>query len=93
MVGGLVGGILIGFLADSSVFGEPDEAADGLFAGGGIDLLVEQIFANVFVLIFAFVVTYVIAKGLDAAIGLRVDEEAEQVGLDQSEHAETAYNS
>jgi Amt family ammonium transporter len=37
-------------------------------------------------------VTFGIAKGLDAVIGLRVSEEAEAVGLDQAEHAETAYN-
>ncbi len=92
LVGGLVGGVMIGFFADSEVFGPADEAADGLFAGGGVELLVEQIFANVFVLIFAFVVTFAIAKALDVTIGLRADEEAEQIGLDQSEHAETAYN-
>ncbi|MEL7156921.1 MAG: ammonium transporter [Actinomycetota bacterium] len=92
LVGGLVGGILIGFFADSSLFGEPDEAADGLFAGGGVDLLVEQIFANVFVLVFAFVVTYLIARALDATIGLRVDEEDERTGLDTTQHSETAYS-
>jgi Amt family ammonium transporter len=92
MVGGLVGGIMIGFLADSSVFGEADPEADGLLAGGGFGLLGEQIFANAFVLAFAFVVTYVIARAIDATMGLRVDEEAEQIGLDQSEHAESAYN-
>ncbi len=92
LVGGLVGGILIGLFADSSVFGEADEAMDGLFAGGGADLLIEQIFANAFVLIFAFVATYIIAKALDMVMGLRVDEDSEQIGLDQSEHAERAYS-
>ncbi len=43
------------------------------------------------VLIFSFVLTYGIAKVLDATIGLRVSEEDEQTGLDLSEHAETAY--
>lgn len=92
LVGGLVGGVMIGFFADSSIFGEVNEEMDGLFAGGGASLLIEQIFANLFVLVFAFVVTYIIAKALDMTIGLRVDEEGEQIGLDQSEHAETAYS-
>lgn len=92
LVGGLVGGILIGFTADSGVFGGEAEFENGLFAGGGGGLLFEQIFANVFVLIFAFIVTYAIAKVLDMTMGLRVDEDAEQVGLDQGEHAETAYS-
>ena len=34
---------------------------------------------------------FIIAKVLDATIGLRVSEEAELQGLDTSEHAETAY--
>ncbi|MGI9598332.1 MAG: ammonium transporter [Acidimicrobiales bacterium] len=92
LVGGLVGGIMIGFFADGEAVGEANEANDGLFAGGGSDLLVEQVFANAFVLIFAFAATFIIAKALDAVLGLRADEEAEQIGLDQSEHAETAYS-
>ncbi len=92
LVGGLVGGILIGFLADSSVFGEANPGKDGLFAGGGAGLLGEQILANVVVLIYSFVITYTIAKVLDRVIGLRVDEDSERSGLDRSEHAEAAYS-
>ena len=92
LVGGLAGGVLIGFFADSGVFGQSNPDADGLFAGGGAGLLGEQIFANLFVMVFAFVVTFVIAKAIDMTLGLRVDDEAEQVGLDRSEHAEAAYS-
>jgi Amt family ammonium transporter len=92
LVGGLVGGILIGFFADSAVLGDPNPEADGVFAGGGAGLLGEQIFANLFVLVFAFAATFVIAKALDATLGLRVDAETEQIGLDRSEHAEAAYS-
>ena len=41
--------------------------------------------------VFAFVVTYGMAKLLDATIGLRVSDAQEEVGLDISEHAERAY--
>jgi Amt family ammonium transporter len=94
MVGGLVGGILIGFFADPEIYGVDSDVFEGtgLFAGGGAELLIEQIFANIFVMIFAFIATYIIAKALDLAMGLRVDEDAEQIGLDQSQHAETAYS-
>jgi Amt family ammonium transporter len=95
MVGGLVGGVMIGFLANPEIFaveGEELPFEEGLFAGGGAGLLIEQIFANLVALVFAFVVTYVIARAIDAVLGLRVDEDAEQIGLDQSEHAESAYN-
>ncbi len=95
MVGGLVGGVMIGFLANPEIFPLVDgELAfeEGLFAGGGAGLLAEQIFANLFAGVFAFLVTYAIARAIDATMGLRVDEDAEQIGLDQNEHAESAYN-
>ena len=49
--------------------------------------------AVVVVLAFSFVATLIIGKGVDLVIGLRVDEAAEEEGLDISQHAETAYSS
>ncbi|MCP4227791.1 MAG: ammonium transporter [Actinomycetia bacterium] len=92
LVGGRVGGILSGLFAASGVFGQSNPDADGLFAGGGFALLGEQILANVVVLVFAFVVTFIVAKAIDMTLGLRVDTESEQIGLDRSEHAEAAYS-
>jgi Amt family ammonium transporter len=92
MVGGLVGGVMIGLVADSTVFGESVPEQNGLFAGGGADLLIEQIFANIFALVFAFALTFAIAKVLDVTIGLRVSDDEELEGLDRTQHAETAYN-
>ena len=70
----------------------PDASRDVLDAGGA-GLLVEQVLANAVAMVFSFVVTYAIAKVLDATIGLRVSEETEVEGLDIKEHAETAYSS
>ncbi|MDH5237910.1 MAG: ammonia channel protein, partial [Acidimicrobiia bacterium] len=84
-VGGLVGGVLLGFLANADVNG-----VDGVFFGDS-GLLASQLIAMGSVVLFSGVVTFVIAKGLDLVIGLRVDEESEAIGLDQSLHAETAY--
>lgn len=92
MVGGLLGGILIGFVADSSQFAARTARYDGLLVGGGGRLLGEQLLANAVVLVYAFVVTYAIAWVLNRTIGLRVTEENEAMGLDQSEHAEAAYS-
>jgi ammonium transporter, Amt family len=93
MVGGIIGGVAIGFFADSAIIGStPGDFADGLFFGGGAELLVEQVFSIVVVLAFSFVVTFVLAKVLDAVIGLRVPDEVEVGGLDQAEHAEAGYN-
>ncbi len=90
--GGIIGGLLLGLFADNSAINnEIAEFQDGLFFGGG-ELLIDQIVAMASVVAFSFALTWVIAKGIDATIGLRVSPEAEDVGLDQSEHAETAYN-
>lgn len=89
LVGGVVGSLLLGFFADTGVNGE----FDGLFYGGGIELFKDQLVAGLVVGAFSFVATYVIAKAIDATMGLRVDEDAELEGLDQNQHAESAYTS
>jgi Amt family ammonium transporter len=40
---------------------------------------------------FAFSITWLLAKLVDATIGLRVTPEEETVGLDISQHGERAY--
>ncbi len=40
----------------------------------------------------AFVVTLILAKIIDATIGLRVTDQEESVGLDISQHADKAYS-
>jgi ammonium transporter, Amt family len=91
LVGGLVGTLLLGFFADASI--NPVVTNEGVFLGGGGDLLVDQIVAAAVTIAFSFVASYIIAKVIDVTIGLRVDEAAEDEGLDLSQHAETAYAS
>jgi len=88
LVGGIIGTILLGLFADTSV---NEGGADGLLYGGGTELLIDQTVAAVAVMAYSFVVTYIIAKVIDATMGLRVEETAERTGLDQSQHAESAY--
>jgi len=40
---------------------------------------------------YAFVISYVLARLVDATIGLRVTEDEEYVGLDIAVHGEKAY--
>ena len=89
LVGGIVGSLLLGFFGDVSATGY---GFDGLFFGGGTDLLVDQLVAVGSALVYSAVVTLIIAKVVDLIFGLRVDEEAEDTGLDLSQHAETAYS-
>jgi len=88
LVGGLAGSLLLGLFADTAINGL---GADGLFFGGGTGLLGKQALASGATFVFSFVVTYIVAKVLDATIGIRVSTEQELVGLDQSQHAESAY--
>ena len=43
------------------------------------------------VIAYAAVATFVIVKVVDLVLGLRVDSEAEEVGLDLAVHGEAAY--
>jgi Amt family ammonium transporter len=90
-VGGLTGGLLLGLFADSSAIPGKD-FDDGLFFGGGVELLLDQIVAMLSVVGLSFIGTLIIVKIIDATIGLRVEDEIEQTGLDRALHAESAYN-
>jgi Amt family ammonium transporter len=54
--------------------------------------LVSQLIGVGVVCVYAFVVSWIILKGTDVVMGLRISEEAEHQGLDYTEHSETAYN-
>ncbi|MFT3887904.1 MAG: ammonium transporter [Arachnia sp.] len=88
LVGGLVGTLLIGLLADP----QSPAAVAGLFYGGGVDQLWRQALGAGIVMVYSFVVTFIIAKILDRVMGLRVAPEAETIGVDTAEHAETGYD-
>ncbi|WP_426571208.1 ammonium transporter [Aquihabitans sp. McL0605] len=91
LVGGIFGSLVLGLFADKAI--NPAVTHPGLFMdGGSLELLKDQAVGTVVVFAFSFVVTYAIARGVSATIGLRVDEETEDIGLDQVLHSETAYN-
>jgi Amt family ammonium transporter len=90
LVGGLLGSLLLGFFADKSATGA---GTDGVFFGGGWGLLADQVVAVAAVLLFSGVASWILAVAIDKTMGLRVSSEAEQIGLDQTQHAEAAYQS
>src|SRR5687768_362582 len=90
LVGGIVGSLLLGFFGDASATGL---GTDGVFFDGGTDLLVDQLTAVGAALVYSAVATFIIAKVIDLVSGLRVDADAEEIGLDLSQHAEQAYSS
>ncbi len=88
LVGGLVGTLLIGFLATA----DAPAAVDGLFYGGGVDQLWRQVVGALAVLAYSFVLTVVIGSLVQKTIGFRITEEDEVTGIDTVAHAESAYD-
>ncbi|WP_281852859.1 ammonium transporter [Dyella sp. GSA-30] len=84
-VAGILGGILTGPLA------APVLGGFGTVTELGTQLWI-QTKGVMFTIAWSAVLSYVILKLLDLTLGLRVDDEQEQVGLDLSLHEEKAYN-
>jgi ammonium transporter, Amt family len=82
LVAGLWGTIGAGLLSTST----------GLLYGGGIKQTVIQIVIALVAVIVSGVMTTAIALALKATMGWRITEDAEVSGIDQREHAESAYD-
>ena len=87
-VAGMWGALAAGLWATDAVLGND---TNGLFYGNGGQMFV-QIKAVVMTIVWSGVITFILAKIVNAIVGLRADEEAERVGMDLSDHAEHAYN-
>ena len=82
-IGGTVGAILTGVFATVG--------AKGLLSGD-MKQFMTQVIAVCAAGAYAFIVTLVISFVLDKTIGLRVEKEDEIMGLDTTQHSESAYN-
>ncbi|MBO0841374.1 MAG: ammonium transporter, partial [Sciscionella sp.] len=89
LVGGLLGTLLIGFFATTSANAA---GGDGLFYGGGFSQLGKQAIAAFAVMGYSFVISLILGFAIKKTIGFRADAEAETTGIDEAEHAETAYD-
>ena len=90
LIGGLLGTLMLGLFADPKVNGLVTNP--GLFiTDGGGELLKDQAVAAVVTIAYSFVVSFVLAKAIDLVMGLRVSDDEEDLGLDQTQHAERAY--
>ncbi len=87
-VGGITGTLLLGIFATKAA--NPG-GVDGLLAGS-VTQLGYQVFGIVVVSAYAFVVSWLLLKGIHGVMGLRLSEDAEVQGLDAAEHSEAAYN-
>ncbi len=87
-VGGLWGALATGLFATLSV---NSAGANGLFYGNP-GLLATQAIDALTTITYSIIVTFIILKGIDIVIGLRVSEEEEVEGLDLSQHSEIGYS-
>ncbi len=88
LVGGIIGSLAIGFFGSSAV---NSLGLDGIFYGGGAALLVKQALGVGLVFAYSFVATLIIGYLIEKTIGFRVQGDKELIGVDQTEHAESAY--
>ncbi len=84
-IGGIVGAVLTGVFAVEAIGGTPGALE------GNIGQVWTQIVGILSTIVYSAVMSFVILKVVDLAIGLRVDQEAEVTGLDLSLHGETVH--
>jgi ammonium transporter, Amt family len=87
-VGGIIGALLIGIVAQAAV---NPAGANGLLAGGGFALLGKQTVAVLAAISFSFAGSWILLKVVDWAVGLRVSDKEERLGLDHVLHKEKGY--
>ncbi len=87
-VGGVWGALATGIFATTAV--NPD-GADGLLFGNPAQLWL-QLVSIIATVVFAFVLTLVILKVVDLALGVRMSADDEERGMDITLHNEAGYN-
>ena len=87
-VAGIVGALAIGIFASTAI--NPG-GVDGLLFGNPDQLWIQAVGVAV-AAAMGFGGTWIILQVLKRTIGIRVSAEVEDVGLDISEHAESAYS-
>jgi ammonium transporter, Amt family len=88
-MGGLTGLLATGLLATTAVNAA---GANGLFYGGGFTQLGRQALAALVTIAYSGLLTLLIAALLHKFLGLRATRDVELSGIDEHEHAETAYD-
>lgn len=86
-VGGIFGALATGFFATTMI---NPAGANGLLYGNPRQLLIQAV-GVVATIAFSFIGSSILLRLTDAVVGLRVTEDDEQMGLDLSQHNESAY--
>ncbi|MBL1265446.1 ammonium transporter [Methylomicrobium sp. RS1] len=93
-VGGIIGALGTAIVANPAMGGTGvwDYVANGVAEYSLSGQLISQLWGVGVCIIWSGLVSFIAFKFVDMIIGLRVTEEVERVGLDVSEHGETAYH-
>ncbi len=86
-VGGIIGTLLCGIFVVKSLGGQG--LAEGMTMGSQFTA---QLIAVIITIVYCGVVSFILLKIVDAAVGLRVSQEEETGGLDIALHDERGYN-
>ncbi|MDP3791889.1 MAG: ammonium transporter [Candidatus Omnitrophota bacterium] len=86
-VGGAVGALATGLLAQKII---NPAGNNGLFFGNQNQFMIQST-GVLAVMVYSIAITFVLLKVLDAVMGLRVEDEEEVIGLDITQHEESAY--
>jgi Amt family ammonium transporter len=86
-IGGIIGALATGLFATTVI--NPG-GANGLFFGNPKQFAIQAV-AVACTLLYTLVGTFIILKVLDLVMGVRVNEKDEAVGLDLTQHHESAY--
>jgi Amt family ammonium transporter len=86
LIGGITGALSLGFIGNAVYDGK-----NGLFYGGGAHLLFVQAQDVGAVVAYSFCVTFALGKLIGLVFRNRMTDEEQDVGMDLSEHGESAY--
>jgi len=86
-IGGIIGAILTGVFATPLV----QSAYSGAIYGNGHQVVIQLIAVGA-TIVFSGIGTFILFKLVDKLVGLRASDKHEAIGLDETQHGETAYN-
>lgn len=86
-VGGIIGSIAVGIFASNSL----NNAVPNGLLYGGVKFFVIQIIGVVVACTYAFIMTYILLMVVNKITPVKVNEEAQMLGLDLAHHGEIAY--
>jgi ammonium transporter len=94
-VGGFLGAVLTGVFVSAALVKAGTDSTDSvsrLVNSGRLAQIGVQLLAASVAVVYAFVVTVVIVKGIDLVWGFCLDDRSESEGLDRSEHGEVGFD-